>query len=714
MIKDIFSELWKTAKPIFPYAMLAVIILLILIPVATYLYFVRDLSTKESIIARKSEGVLLLDRTGQTFFSFYQAREKKTVPLAQIPEDAQQAVISVEDKDFYNHPGFSLRGIARALLTNIREEELSQGGSTLTQQVVKNTLLSQDRNFLRKYQEVFLALEIERRFSKSDILEIYMNTAYFGEGAFGIEDAAKTYFNKTAADLTLGESALLAGILPAPSAYSPLSGDRNRAFQRQNIVLDQMQQQGFITEQEKLAAESQEIVFNPAPSELNVQAPHFALMVKNELIEKYGEQRVANSGFTVTTTIDLALQEYAQETVANQIARLAGSDVTNGAVIVLDPKTGEILALVGSHDWDDETNGKINMAERARQPGSSFKPLVYAKAIEERYITAATQIEDKQITFPDGYRPRNFDGRFRGNVLVRFALANSLNIPAVLIMEKVGVQGAIEVAERLGITTLKNPRDYGLSMVLGAAEVPLTQMASAYAVFANNGDLVDRTTILRITDKRGNEEFAHAPSPEQVMSPQVAFIISSILSDNSARQEVFGNSLTISRQAAVKTGTTNDNKDAWTIGYTPSIVVGVWVGNNDNTPMDSIGGSSGAGPIWRLIMERALRETPVERFTPPSGVARVPVCRENGLKANTATSSAYPEFFLQGTVPVRDCNAKIEFSPTPEEEEEEEPTPTPEEEEEEPTETPIPTQAPTNPPTGGPTPTDILPTVPLP
>lgn len=707
MIKDIILELWKTAKPIFPSLVIGAIALLVIIPIVTYLYFVRDLSTKESIIAHKSAGVLLVDRNDNPFFSFYQAREKTTVPLTQISEETQHAVVAIEDKEFYEHPGFSIRGIGRALLTNLKEEGIRQGGSTISQQLVKNALLTQDRSYLRKYQEVFLALEVERRFSKDDILEMYLNTVYFGEGAFGVEDAAKTYFNKTASELTLGESALLAGILPAPSAYSPLSGDRDRAFARQKLVLQQMLAQGYITEDKRLAAEGQKIVFNPAPKEINEKAPHFALMVKQQLIDEYGEQRVANSGFKVKTTIDLTLQEYAEQVVENQVLRLARNEVTNGAALVMDPKTGEILALVGSHNWNDETNGKINMTERPRQPGSAFKPIVYGRALQDKLITPATQLDDKEISFPGGYKPRNYDGKFRGPILVRFALANSLNIPAILVMEKVGVADAIDFAEDLGITTLKRPDDYGLSMVLGAAEVPLTELTSAYGVFGNEGKYVERTTILEIKDKRDRVIFAHEPKERQVMSNQVAFQISSILSDNSARQEVFGGALTISRPAAVKTGTTNDYKDALTVGYTPSLAIGVWVGNNDNTPMDSIAGSLGAAPIWRLLMERALQGTAVERFTQPAGIVRQPVCKENGLKANTATSSAYPEFFLSGTVPVKDCNAKIEF-PSPSEE----PTPTLFEEEE-PTNTPTPEP---NPPTGGPTetPTPTIETTPTP
>ncbi len=438
-MKDFISELYHSGKRPVLYLMGLGIFMLILTPILTYAYFVRDLSSKESIITRKNEGVILLDRNEKPFFTLYEATTKNSVGIDKISEEVQQAVVAVEDKDFYTHRGFSIAGFGRAIIANIRNESLSQGGSTISQQLVKNTLLTQDKNFLRKYQELFLAIEIDRRYSKNDVLEMYLNTSYFGEGAFGIQDAAQTYFSKDAKDLTLAESALMAGILPAPSAYSPISGDQERAFRRQKLVLQLMQDQGYITEEQRITAEEEEIEFNPSTEAINITAPHFALMIQDQLIDEYGEQEVAGSGFVVKTTLDSEGQQFAQQVVKTQIDRLARNDVTNGSAVVMDPTNGEILALVGSHDWSDDTNGKINMAVRPRQPGSSFKPFIYAKALEDRLITPATQIEDKEITFPGGYKPRNYDNRFRGEVLVRYALANSLNIPAVLVMEKVGI-----------------------------------------------------------------------------------------------------------------------------------------------------------------------------------------------------------------------------------------------------------------------------------
>jgi 1A family penicillin-binding protein len=699
MHKEILIELWKTFKrPLF-FAAFAAVVVLALTPIATYLYFARDLSSKENIMNRNNQGVILTDRNDKPFFTLYQARTKEFVPLSQIPKHTQQAVIAVEDKNFYDHPGFSPTAIVRAFIENIREERIAQGGSTITQQLVKNVLLTPDKNLLRKYQEVVLALEIDRRFTKDEILEMYLNSVYLGEGALGFEDAANTYFNKPASQLTLAESALLTAILPAPSALSPISGNAERAFERQKVVLSLMQQQGYITPAQRQQAEQEDVRFTPTRDTLNLIAPHFALMVKEELIKKYGENRVARSGFTVRTTLDITKQDFAENTVNNHVSNLARNKATNGAAVAIDPKTGEIIALVGSKDWYDEANGKINMAVRPRQPGSSFKPIVYAKAIEDRVITAATVIDDKAVSYGN-YKPKNYDNRFRGKVTIRRALANSLNIPAVETLNMIGIPSALSYAEQLGITTLENPSQYGLSLVLGAAEIPLVEMTSAFSAFANQGQRIPPTTILQIMDKRGDIIYEHQPSAKSAVDNAVAYIISSILSDNTARAEVFGNSLSLSRPAAVKTGTTEDYRDALTIGYTPNLVVGVWVGNNDNSPMDNIAGSLGAAPIWRRIMENFLIGMPVERFTPPPSVRSLAVCRENGLRVKNATSSAMTEFFLRGTEPTKFCDSpesqnNADNSPTPTETEDREeqnndqdetPTPTP-------TSEPTPTEA---------------------
>lgn len=703
----------KSHKPI-KYSIFIGLALLVIIPIGTYAYFVQDLSSKERIINRKNQGVILQDRNGEPFFTLYQARTKKTVPLSEIPTHTQQAFIAVEDREFYNHPGFSLRGIGRAIRTNLQEEEFAAGGSTISQQLIKNTLLSQNKSIFRKYQELVLAIELERRYSKEDILEMYLNTNYFGEGAFGIEEAAQRYFSKSANRLTVDESALLAAIIRAPSALSPLSGDREAAFKRGDLVIGLMRDQGFITSEEAEIALANEIIFTPQEDEENTLGVHFALAVRDKLIEEYGEQKVAQSGFVVKTTLDRSLQNTAQNAVATQVRRLRGNDVSNGAAVAIDPTSGEVLVLVGSYDWNDEQNGRINMALAPRQPGSSFKPLIYAAAIEKRLITPATKLDDKPVTF-GSYKPRNYDNKFRGEVLVRYALANSLNIPAIHVMDRVGISEGVRYAQKFELSTLDTKKDYGLPLVLGAAEVPLIEMTGAFGVFANEGDYHEPILYTEIRDKNNRVIHTEKPRSKSVIPESVAYIISSILSDNKARQDTFGNSLTISRQAAVKTGTTEDYRDALTIGYTPQIVVGAWVGNNDNSPMDSIAGSLGAAPIWRQIMEGYLRGKPVVRFTKPASVMDELICAENGLIAEYATSSAYMEFFLRGTVPTGRCDLPPTGNPDGDDNNDEEDND--DNEEPTPTETPIPisTTVPTPTPTTGimPSPTEFEITIPL-
>src|SRR5579884_1897835 len=682
-------------------AFLAVMAFIIFIPIFTYFYFAKDLQSKDNIMNRKDTGLILLDDKNRPFFTFYSATYKDTVPLSEISDYARDAVIASEDKDFYKHPGFSISSIFRSAAEDIDAKQLAYGGSTITQQLVKNSLLTSNKNFLRKYQEIVLAAELERRYSKDQILEMYLNSVYFGEGAFGIQEAAQVYFGKDAKDLDPAESALLAGLLPAPSQYSPLSNDPAQSKVNEQIILQKMQEQGYITEQQKLQGESEQLAFKPGNTIINNQAPAFALMVRDDLIQKYGEETVSRSGFRVHTTIDLDMQSYAQQVVTKQVANLKGDDVSNGAAVVMDPSNGEVKALIGSKDWNDPKFGKVNMVTSPRQPGSSFKPIVYSAAMEEHLITPATILQDVPTTFnqcpgvpspiPPSclYKPKNYDNQFWGPITARRALANSRNVPAVEVMQKVGLENALDMAHRLGITTLTDPSNYGLSLVLGAGEVKLLDMATVYGTFANQGQKVEPTLITSIDDKYGDQVYQYQPSPEQVISPEVAFLISSILSDNNARAEEFGNTLTINRTAAVKTGTTEDFRDAWTMGYTPSLVVGAWVGNNDNAQMDQVAGSLGAAPIWRQLMEK-FSSGPDQRFTPPPGVVPVTVCGYNGLKVRSreATSSAYTEYFLDGTEPTGFCDVSAPApsgspqpgqtpSPTPSQQPGGTPTPTP-------------------------------------
>ncbi len=636
-------------------ALTAIVIVITFIPVFTYMYFAKDLKTPDGIMNKNDAGVVLLDRNQKPFFTFYQARNRTYVPLNQIPKSMQQAIIAAEDREFYTNPGFSIKGIAGAMIANLKYKEFAYGGSTITQQLVKNSLLTSKKDFLRKYQEIILAQEIERRYGKDKILEMYLNSVYFGEGSFGIEEASQTYFGKPAKDLNLNESSILAGLVQSPSKYSPLNGDFNLTKKRQTFVLEQMVEQKYITEDQKNQALKQVLVFKSTPNLVNSIAPHFALMVKQQLIDKYGEEKIARSGFKVTTTLDLDWQKFAEKIVANQVIALAPNQVSNGAAVVEDPKTGEIRALVGSKDWFNDKYGKVNVAISNRQPGSSFKPLVYTAAFEKNIITPGTTLLDVPTTYkikgsPD-YVPQNYDRKFRGPVTPRRALANSYNLPAVEVMNKLGVPGALEFAQRLGLSTLNDSERYGISLVLGAGEVKLLEMTNAYSVFANSGIKYTPTLITKIDNKRKETVYQYIPKGEKVLQPEYAFIISDILSDNKARQEVFGNALTISRTAAVKTGTTNEYKDAWTIGYTPSLAIGVWVGNNDGKPMDQIAGSLGAAPIWKQLMEQFLKGTPVEKFEKPAGVVSKAICN-NGKEAS---QSAQVEYFVKGTEPIRSC-----------------------------------------------------------
>lgn len=640
---------------------IGIVIFLVFIPAYTYNTFAGSLDDKSTLMNRNDTGFVLYDRNGTPFFSFDQGKAKTFVPLSQVPQVTQTALIASEDKTFYSNPGFSVLAITRSAFEDLASRSLSYGGSTITQQLVKNALLYSQKSFLRKYEEITLAYETGRRFSKNQILEMYLNSVYFGEGAFGIESAAQTYFNEPSSKLDLAQSAMLVGLLPAPSRLSPLHGDLQAAKQRQQDVLQKMVQQGYITQAQANQAAAEPLKYGSTTPILNNEAIHFALMVRDELIKKYGEQEVANSGFKVITTLDLKTQRYAEKVVQNQVASLAPDNVSNGAAVVMDPKTGEILALVGSRDWHYPGFGQVNVATSLRQPGSSFKPIYYSLALEKGLITPATVLQDVPTTFPGGYKPHDYDYKFWGPITVRRALANSRNVPSVEVMNKLGVQNAIDQAHLLGITTLQDTSRYGLSLALGAGDVKLLNMVDAYSVFADGGKKNPSTDILEIDDKYGNVIYHYQPQPKEVLSPGAAFLISSILSDNQARAEEFGNTLTISRPAAVKTGTTENYRDAWTLGYTPSIVVGAWVGNNDGAPMDNIAGSLGAAPIWRNLMEHLLAGTPVEAFNPPQEVQKY-YCASNttvqskdpkdpGKTVNKVVSTSFQEYFLPGTVP---------------------------------------------------------------
>mgnify|MGYP001069903208 FL=1 len=652
------SKKKKIAVIVIPIA-----VLLLIIPLATYAYFARDISNQDRLMNRNNTGVVMLDKNDKVFYSIGRAQKRDLVPLDQISDTTKKALLASEDKNFYQHGGFSPVSILKAAYGNFAaRDSTAYGGSTLTQQLAKNTLLSNDQSFLRKYQELAVSVAIERQYSKDQILDMYLNSVYFGENAFGIEDAAKTYFNKSPKDLTLPESAMLVGVLPAPSAYSPISGDPKLAKERQTTVLSRMVTNKFITSEEKASALKQKLDFSKAEDTNTSDAPQFAEMVLKQLYDKYGEEKVMRSGYRVNTTLDLTRQKQLQANIDSQIAYIQSRGGSNASAVAIDPSSGEVLALVGSADYSNKDFGKVNMVTTPRQPGSSFKPIYYSQALADGIITPATILDDSPKDF-GGYKPLDADKQFRGDVTVRSAINQSLNIPSVEVMQKIGVKKAVEAANAMGLDTIDENKDYGLALALGTAEAPLLDMTNAYAAFANQGKQYQPILIKQINDKYDKTISKTNETSRSVLSEQGAYLISDILADNQAKAPIFGSSLTVpNHTVAVKTGTTDDNRDAWTIGYSPKLAVGVWVGNNDNTIMQS-GGSDMAGPIWKNTMIQALGDSPDVSFTKPSGIVDRAVCSGTGALSSSSGNGTYNEKFLASALPTKYCSAQPEPKP---------------------------------------------------
>lgn len=631
---------------------------LLITPIFTYVYYYNDIADKERLMNSNNTGIVLFDKNGEEFYSLGTAKHRDIVKLADISDVTKQALLSSEDKDFYNHSGFSLVSILGALYANIASgDATAYGGSTLTQQLAKNTLLSKNQTFMRKYQELVVAMAIEQRYTKDEILEMYLNSVYFGDNSFGINEAAENYFGETPKQLTLAQASMLIGVLPAPSAYSPVEGNIEYAKERQSTVLSRMVKNGVITEDQKMAAYNEQLSYLPAKS-IDNAAPHFTEMVLQELYDKYGEETVKRSGYQVTTTLDLTLQRAANAAVAANVSRIQAKGGSNAGVVVIDPTNGQIRALVGSIDYNNAQFGKVNMATTKRQPGSSFKPIYYARAMAEDLIAPASIIRDEKTTFGD-WTPKNASGRFYGDVSVRHALGWSLNIPAIKVLQKVGVDAAIQQAKAMGITTLGSSSQYGLTIALGSAEVPLTEMTNAYATFADQGQYKDTELVASIENKFDSKIYTAKVSTTQAISKQGAYLISNVLSDNAARAAIFGSSLNVTgtdgkiKTVAVKTGTTDDSRDGWTIGYTPDVAVGVWVGNNDNAQMLS-GGADTAGPIWKAIMKTAVGGSS-PNFAEPTGVVKEEACI-NGNRVE--------DYFLLSTQLATSCQTSTSSNDT--------------------------------------------------
>lgn len=646
------------------YALVA-LILGILFIFGVFLWFSRDLPEPGKLVEAQAENsTRIYDRNDVPLYSVYEDVNRTYVKLDKIPKYLQQATIAVEDKNFYENDGFSITGYVRGLIIDPIFRRRVTGGSTITQQLVKNVLLTSERSLPRKIKELVLAIQVGKRYSKEEILEMYLNDVPYGGTAIGVEAASENYFGKKVSELNLAQSAFLAGLPQSPSAYSPYSGNKYY-IDRSAVVLKAMREQGYITpDQQKKALEEIKNMKFEKRDQVSMKAPHFVIYVKELLAQQFGESVVETGGLQVKTTLDYEIQKDSEEIVKKQIEKLKGFKVGNGAAVVADPKTGEILAMVGSKDYfDTENDGNFNVALANRQPGSSLKPVVYAAAFEKGY-TPATMLMDVKTDFPNGsggnYTPVNYDGKFRGPVQVRFALGNSLNIPAVKMLAKVGIQDVMEKGYDMGLENWKptnsNMQNVGLSLVLGGREVSLMNEITAYGVFANKGVKMEPITILEVKDNNGKTLYkAKKKEGKKVLSEEIAFLISHILLDNNARSDAFGtNSLlnVAGKTVAVKTGTTDEKRDNWTIGYTPSYVVGVWVGNNDNSPMNPAiaSGVTGASPIWHDIMVRVLKDKKDEPFSIPKNVVAVQVDTVGGGMP-TGGLATRSEYFVKGTEP---------------------------------------------------------------
>ncbi len=606
-------------------------------------YYARELPEPNKIIDRPiAQSTKIYDREGKTLlYEVFENERRTVVPLADLPLYVKQATIAVEDKDFYLHGALDFRGIARAALTNLLHLGRVQGGSTLTQQLIKNALLTREKTYSRKIKELILAYRLETKFTKEEILQLYFNEIPYGSTVYGIEAASQYYFTKPAKELTLDEATLLAALPNAPSYYSPSGPHRDELQGRQKLILKLMRDQGYITSEKFEQTIKIDTLKKIQAHRQGIVAPHFVMYVQDLLNQTYGEDVVASGGLKVITSLDITKQHLAEQIVAEQAKKnVKNFNAHNAALISLDPKTGQILAMVGSKDYFGDlepagcTPGKNcqfepnpNVTLRSRHPGSSIKPIVYTAAFMKGY-TPSTLLWDVVTTFknyPKDYEPHNYDSKEHGLVTMKKALAGSLNIPAVKTVYLTGVDRVLDLAERLGYTTLSDRSRFGLSIVLGGAEVKLLEHAGAFATLANEGVKQTISPILRVEDKNGQtlQEWKAGPG-EQIIDPEITRLTSNILSDNDARTYIFGakNYLTLSdRPVAAKTGTTNDFHDAWAMGYTPSLVTGVWTGNNDNSPMrGKADGSAVAAPIWQRFMNEALKNTPPEQFTAPQPI----------------------------------------------------------------------------------------------
>lgn len=701
-------------------ALLSCFFVLILILTWFWYFILRDLPSPQVLADRVPQtSTKIYDRDGILLYTIYKDQNRTIVPLSSIPAQIRSATIAAEDSEFYSHPGFSIKGITRALYINLREKKLT-GGSTITQQLVKNAILGSEKTYIRKIKEVVLAIQVELTYSKDQILEMYLNEVPYGGTAYGIQEASRMYFGKDVGNLTLAESALLAGLPQSPTSYSPFGSHPERALERKDEILSEMREHGFITESQEENAKNEVIRFSD--TKIPIKAPHFVFYVREILEEEYGKDKLEQGGMKIVTSLDFNIQKLTKDIVSEEIEKLKKLNATNAAVIVMNPKTGEILAMVGSHNFFDTVGGgNVNVTTRLRQPGSSIKIVNYAYALSHSF-TAATIIPDIPATFliegQEPYTPKNYEGGFRGNLTLRSALAESRNIPAVRVLASYGVENMLIEGQNLGITTWENEWDYGLSLTLGGGEVKLIDLARVYSTVANYGVRPDINPILKVTDVKNDtlEEFncndesqinlvqdsdgfiesAIATTSSliasknnnndcnfpQVLDPRVTYVLTDILKDNEARSPSFGpNSLlniTNHPEVAVKTGTSNNLRDNLAIGYNQDYVVAVWVGNNDNSEMDRIAsGITGATPIFNSIMTALLADSESKSWEIPDGLVQLPICPYTGtlacegcpvknewfLKENKPELTCKKEWFSTEAIETKDGG--LEEEPTP-------------------------------------------------
>lgn len=605
-------------------------------------------SFDERKVARSTK---IYDRNEELLFDIHQDIKRTVIPFEEMGDAIKDATLAIEDKDFYKHKGVQPRAFIRAIVVNIKSGSFSQGGSTITQQVVKNSLLTNEKRISRKLKEWFLALKLEQEMSKDEILATYLNEIPYGGNIYGVKEAANYFFSKNPADLTIAEAAYMAAVPKAPTFYSPYGKNRELLDERKNLVLAQMFEQGRITEEEYTQAKEEVVEFLPQ-GRFAIKAPHFVFYVREYLEQKYGKDAVESGGLRVITSLDYELQQKAEAVVykhAKENEELWNA--SNASLVAINPKTGEILTMVGSRNYfDEEIDGKFNIATAKRQPGSAFKPFIYATAMTKGFtpnsVLFDTKTEFQTTCNPEGralsgsqadcYMPVNYDDEYKGPVTLRQALGESRNVPAVKLLYLTTINDSLRLAKNMGIKTLADANQYGLTLVLGGGEVTLLDMTSAYGVFATEGIRHEPVSILRVEDANGNVLEEHETGQGQnVLDANSARLISDMLKDNQARTPLFGSNSFLyfgSRDVAGKTGTTNNNRDAWMVGYTPDLVVGVWSGNNDNTPMKK--GSAISGRLWREFMNFALTKTPSNSFTPPfinESLELKPILRGNWL-----------------------------------------------------------------------------------